>query len=102
VYLTTIDYVPENGVNKIYWLPLGYSKCNQRAGLVGFTIIETQYIVLCPFALTASATVGDTTYDYSHAQHAGITIDHMSITISGTLFHEFLHLLFYPISKFSF
>jgi hypothetical protein len=80
-----------------HWLEVGEVPCNLDNKLSAYTVIEAGRIVICPIVIN--------NYITTLAANRGLTgagIDQTASTISVVLFHEFLHLLFDDVSKFSF
>jgi hypothetical protein len=93
---------PGGGVTQVWLAPgaVGCSNPDKQA----YTLEEYSYIIICPPPLSGGLgpAVGDPNRDFTAPEISGTTIDDAALVLSMTIFHELLHLLYRPLSKFCF
>ena len=82
-------------------MPYEFATCSDVPGMIGYTILDIESIVLCPRGLPPNKqpTLGNRNTDYTGVRRSHIGF--MVKAISCTIFHELLHILFNRDSEFN-
>ena len=96
-----VRYPTQEGQYVQYWMQYGSEICRDDRTLVGYTLTDLSYIILCPTILPPQnpfgATQGDRNRD--HMFDVNPHIERIARTTSMTILHELFHAVYKLNSK---